>query len=151
MALSSMLRRPPADLLTAVEALVLLTAFRVALRLVPVRRILRAIAHSASADSGVDTQPTPAECSSSERAARRRVQWAVSAVSRHSPIEFVCFPQALAGFTMLRRRGVSSTILYGVRRSESGDLIAHAWLNTRDINLLGGEAAAGFTAIEQWS
>jgi Transglutaminase-like superfamily len=152
MALPTILRRHPADLLIATEAFVLLVAFRVALRLVPVRRILGAVAHLRS-DAPIKGALAQQSSSASEEvnAVYRRVRWAIDAVSRHSPVEFVCFPQAFAGYMMLRRRGIPSIIVYGVRRSEAGDLIAHAWLTASDLTLLGGEAAAGFTAIEQWT
>ena len=74
----------------------------------------------------------------------------MSAVTRHSVVEFVCFPQTLAAFLMLRRRGVPSTIVYGVGRSAEGTLIAHTWLEAGDRIVTGGEASAGFAAIERW-
>ena len=85
------------------------------------------------------------------RLTAKRVQWAVSAAARHSPVDFVCFPQALAGYTMLRRRSVPSTLVYGVARSAEGELAAHTWLMVGDRMVLGGEAAQEFTAIERWA
>src|SRR5438874_1993502 len=105
---AKMARRGPADLLLASEALVLLTIFRTALALAPVRRILGRLNPAAgvnAAASGVTTH---------QMHTAGRVQWAVNAVARHSPVEFVCFPQALAGYWMLRRRGVPATLVYGV-------------------------------------
>lgn len=135
-------RRPAADLLLAVEALALMAVFRAALVVVPVRRIMAAVAGD-----------TPETASSETRSkdTARRVAWAVSAAARHSPVEFVCFPQALAGYTMLRRRGVARTLVYGVGRSDAGELHAHTWLVAGERILLGGEAARDFTAIERWS
>jgi hypothetical protein len=139
-----MMGRRPAELLLATEALLLLAIFRLALALVPVRRITAAISRKPGTRSGPDI-------AGPMQATARRVQWAISAVARHSPLEFVCFPQALAGYTMLRRRHVSATIVYGVARSAQGELLAHAWLTVGDRILLGGEAAKDFTAIEQWT
>jgi hypothetical protein len=79
-----------------------------------------------------------------------RVRWAVEAVVRHSPVRFVCFPQTLAGYTMLHRRGVQSTMVYGVARTAAGELIAHTWLMLGDKCLLGGEGAGEFTPVERW-
>jgi hypothetical protein len=142
--LRSIAQRRPAELLLASEALLLLSVFRLGLALVPVRRIIAAIsrkpeAHSAPYLAG-EMQVTA-----------RRVQWAVSAAARHSPVEFVCFPQALAGYAMLRRRHVPAMVVYGVARSAEGELLAHAWLTVGDRILLGGEAAKDFIAIEQWT
>ncbi len=147
--IAKMVRRGPGDLLLAAEALVLLAFFRVCLVLVPVQRIVRAITHSRPG-SGADAVLHEAETERDVSVARR-VRWAVSAIARHSVVEFVCFPQALAGYTMLRWRRVSSTVVYGVARSPEGDLMAHTWLTVGDRVVLGGEAAGGFTAVERWS
>lgn len=142
--LGKIVRRGPAELLMVAEALALLAFFRVCLAVVPVRRIIGAITHG---QAGVQTS----EVAESWAATARRVRWAVSAAARHSAVEFVCFPQALAGYTMLRWRGVTSTIVYGVARSPEGELLAHAWLMVGDQMVLGGEAAGDFTAVERWS
>jgi hypothetical protein len=52
---------------------------------------------------------------------------------------------------MLRRRGVTSTIVYGVNRSPAGELLAHTWLMVDEKMVLGGEAAPEFTPVERWS
>lgn len=139
--------RGPADWMLAAESLALLAAFRIALAIWPVRRIIRAITgrHAASPSEPV------ADVTEQGRMIARRVQWAVRAAARHSPVEFVCFPQALAGYAMLRRRDVPRTLVYGVARSDSGELLAHTWLTVGDDVVLGGDAAPKFTAIERWS
>lgn len=140
-----MTQRGPSEWMLAAEALVLLVGFRIALACLPVRRIIAAITSGRAEETAgaLETDDT--------RVTARRVQWAVSAATRHSPVEFVCFPQALAGYTMLRRRGVASTLVYGVGRSPGGELAAHAWLTVGERMVLGGEAAQEFTAIERWA
>jgi hypothetical protein len=140
------IRRRPADLLMALEALVLLAFFRVCLVIVPVRRIIGAITHNKLAAQQSSQQPL----SDQEMTAARRVQWAVRAIARHFPVEFVCFPQALAAYLMLRWRGLASTIVYGVSRTPAGKLIAHAWLEMGDGCVVGGEESEGFSPIERW-
>ncbi len=144
--LSKIARRWPADLLLAAEAFVLLTVFRVCLALMPVRRIIRfitrghevaALAESAGGEAAVSIAI--------------RVRWAVEAVSRNSAAKFVCFPQTLAGYTMLRMRGVASTMVYGVARSAEGELIAHTWLTVGDRVVVGGEGSGAFAPLERWS
>ena len=142
-----MTRRGPAEWMLAAEALALLAGYRVALAVVPVRRIIARVTRRRAGEPAVAT----GEEAMQRAATVRRVQWAVNAAARHSPVEFVCFPQALAGYTMLRRRKVPSTVVYGVARSESGELLAHTWLTVGDKILLGGEVAPEFTAIERWS
>ena len=149
--LAKIVRRRPGDLLLAAEALVLLAFFRVCLVVVPVRRIIRTITHSEPGRGTGMMQAAPSAATEQDADVARRVQWAVSAVARHSLVEFVCFPQALAGYTMLRWRKVKSTVVYGVARSAEGELQAHAWLTVGDRMVLGGEAAGTFTAVECWS
>jgi hypothetical protein len=159
-------RRSPAEWLLAAEALLLLAFFRVCLVVVPVHRIVLTIARGPAVDRiddeadsevaarerGAATdemrEKNTAECAAAEIA--RRVRWAVEAVARHSPAAFVCFPQTLAGYTMLRRRGVRSTMVYGVARAADGKLIAHTWLVVGDRVVLGGEGSAQFTPVERW-
>ena len=146
-ALANIVRRSPADLLLAAEALLLLAFFRICLALVPVRTIIRTITRSPSGANSEDATTIP------DRSLHiaRRVRWAVEAVARNSPVQFVCFPQTLAGYTMLRWRGVPATMVYGVARSPEGDLLAHTWLTLGDRTVLGADAAPGFTPIERWS
>jgi hypothetical protein len=148
--LGKMIRRRPADVLLAVEAWGLLAFFRACLALMPVRQIIRTITHR-RAEGGGETGIVEGGSGTSAVEFARRVRWAVSAAARHSLVEFVCFPQALAGYTMLRWRGVPSTIVYGVTRSGEGELMAHTWVTAGDSIVLGGEAAGDFTAIERWS
>ena len=140
-----MTRRGLADWMLAAEALVLLAVFRLVLACVPVRRIIAAVARRRAEEAPAG------EATNQTRTIVRRVQWAVSAVARHSPVEFVCFPQALAGYAMLRRRGVPGTMVYGVARSPEGELVAHTWLMSGGQMLLGGDAAREFTEIERWT
>jgi hypothetical protein len=147
--LAKIVRRRPTDLLLAAEALVLLAFFRVCLAVMPVRRILRAITHRRAVDAGAGSAANTATAEGTRFA--RRVCWAVSAIARHSAVEFVCFPQTLAGYMMLRWRRVPSTMIYGVARSPDGELLAHTWLTVDGTIILGGEAAADFTPIERWN
>ena len=140
--LGKIVRRRPAELLLVTEAWLLLAWFRASLAFVPVRKIIGSITRGSTCERAMATDVAEVT---------RRVQWAVSAATRHSVLEFVCFPQALAGYSMLRRRGVASTIVYGVNRSAAGELMAHTWLTVGDRTLLGGDAAPEFTPLERWT
>ena len=147
MLLSKITRRSPADLMLAVEAFLFLTLFRICLALVPVRRIIRAITHGQTSAA-----PLPQDAISEHALSEAlRVRWAVEAATRNSAAKFVCFPQTLAGYTMLRLRRAPSTMVYGVARSPDGKLIAHTWLTIGDRIVLGGEGSGAFTAIERWT
>ncbi|HWB32679.1 MAG TPA: lasso peptide biosynthesis B2 protein [Acidobacteriaceae bacterium] len=139
-------RGGPADWALAAEAMLLLAMFRVALAAMPVRRILGAMTQER-----IDAPLTSKrEATERELSVARRVEWAVGAATRHSPIEFVCFPQTLAGYAMLRRRGVDSVIVYGVRSTTCGELAAHTWLMVGEKTVTGAEGAVGFTVLAQW-
>jgi hypothetical protein len=127
----------------AAEAWALLAFYRVCLAVMPVKRtIARMTKGRVDGDAG-DYDAVSLEVA-------RRVRWAVEAAARHSWVEFVCFPQTLAGYAMLRRRGVRSTMVYGVMRSKDGELMAHTWLMMGDRVVLGGEGAGEFGVVERW-
>jgi hypothetical protein len=159
--LAKFVRRGPAEILLVVEAMALLVFFRICLVVVPVYTIIRTITRGPAVDRSNDQagagENEERENNDEESAAEAqmvetalRVRWAVEAVARHSPIAFVCFPQTLAGYTMLRRRGVSSTMVYGVARSPVNKLTAHTWLMVGDRVVLGGEGSAQFIPVERW-
>jgi hypothetical protein len=146
--LTKIARHHPADILLAGEALFLLTFFRTCLALMPVHRIIRAITHGRAAQTG----STPEESATGPAIAQAlRIRWAVESVTRNSPAAFVCFPQTLAGYTMLRLRHIPSTMVYGVARSPQGNLIAHTWLTLGNRIVLGGEGSAAFTPVDRWT
>jgi hypothetical protein len=141
---TKIVRRTPADFFLAAEAFLFLTLFRVCLAVIPVRRILRAITRGpASIYPSTPTEP--------EIATALRIRWAVESVTRNAIPRFVCFPQTLAGYTMLRLRRVPSVMVYGVARSPQGNLLAHTWLTLGDRIILGGEGSAAFTPIDRWT
>jgi len=152
--LTKIVGRGTSGMLLAAEALLLLAFFRICLVVVPVYWIIRTITRGPTVER---TDDETAAMNDAERATEehsieiaQRVRWAVEAVARHSPIAFVCFPQTLAGYTMLRRRGVQSTMVYGVARSPASKLTAHTWLMVGDKVVLGGEGSAPFTPVERW-
>jgi hypothetical protein len=133
-----MLQLGPADLALAVEAGCMLSFFRLALKFVPVQKLTSWMGRPRQ------TQPSI----SPERAARtlRRIEWSIDAVVRHVPVNFVCFPQSLAAFFMLRRRHISSRLFYGVMR-EADQLKAHTWVKVGERTVVGGEVESDFTVL----
>jgi transglutaminase superfamily protein len=125
----------------AAEALALLVFFRACLAVVPVHKIVGAMTR-VSVGAGDATEE--------ELAVALRVRWALEAVARRSPVRFVCFPQTLAGYAMLRRRRIASTMVYGVKRSPESELISHTWLLLDERAVVGGEGAGAFAEVERW-
>ena len=118
------------------QTVVALAVARLALRVVPVSRIL-----------GWQGAPVREAGSAAEQARQRDlVRWAVEVVARRAPIQFVCFPRCLAGSFLLRRRGVASKLHYGVTR-EDGRLATHTWLESGDEVLVGGDVKDGYATL----
>lgn len=136
--LARLLRTPPADWLLLLEAAVLLTASRAALHRVPIARLMQWLGR----------RPLPANPAGNRLQAAHRVQWAIRAIARRFPGTFVCFPQSVAAFLMLQRRGIRAVIYYGVDRSPERELRAHTWLDVDGFTVVGGEAAPEFTVIQ---
>jgi len=50
-----------------------------------------------------------------------------------------CFALSLSLKKMLKRRGVHVTLLLGIKKTEKGDLRAHAWIKRDNIVIYGGQ------------
>lgn len=126
------------DMGLLIEAAGTLLFFRAALRFVRVERLVEWMGQGKKSETAV-----PEERS---RESARAVAWAIGAIVRHSPLKFVCFPQALAAFFMLRRRGIPSRLFYGVAR-RGQQLKAHTWVQVQGRTIVGGEAASEFSVL----
>ena len=99
----------------ALEAVVLLALARALVSYVPMRRWRRHL----------NTEP-PAEGhdgdakAEADRALGREIGRVVRKVASCMPFRAVCLPQAMAAQWMLRRRRISSRLIFGVRRGEAG-------------------------------
>jgi hypothetical protein len=127
-----------ADIALVAEAACMLTFFRLALNFLPVQRLTAWMGKDAQAQSSV-SQGKALETI-------RRVEWSIGAVVRHGPLTFVCFPQSLAGYFMLRRRHIASKLFYGVTR-DADQLKAHTWLKVGDRTVVGGDVESQFTVL----
>jgi hypothetical protein len=81
----------------------------------------------------------------------RRIGWALRVASSRSPWRSTCLAQALAGFSMLRRRRVPSTLALGVARSASDSLEAHAWLSCGGFILTGAGGCERFSVVARYT
>lgn len=69
---------------------------------------------------------------------------AISSASRFVP-GARCVAQSLAGQSMLNRRGLSSRIHFGFRRTAEGSVSGHAWLEAGGAIVVGDEGLDAFT------
>ena len=127
-----------AQVLLIGKALCWLVAARLALRVVPVARILR----WQQRPVGRGAHRTDAEA----QELGRRVRHAVLVAVRYAPVNFVCFPQCLAASALLRSQGLGTRLHYGVTRQE-GRLVAHTWLESVGEIVIGGEVAEAYSTL----
>jgi hypothetical protein len=113
--------------LIVTEAALLLTSARIALWLAPFQQLMAVL-----------SRPTAqVDLSESERSeTRQAVRQGILAARRYLPFPTTCLHRAIAAHWMLRRRGVNTTLYYGVTRS-GGKLTAHAWVQDGDVGVIG--------------
>ncbi len=113
--------------LIVTEAALLLTSARIALWLAPFQQLMALL-----------SRPTAqVDLSESERSeTRQAVRQGILAARRYLPFPTTCLHRAIAAHWMLRRRGVNTTLYYGVTRS-GGKLTAHAWVQDGDVGVIG--------------
>jgi hypothetical protein len=96
---------------------------------------------------GAHRKESPLGAGVEEARIARRVSWAIHCASRHTPWESTCLVRAVAGLTMLRRRGFGCTLYLGTGRDEGGALAAHAWLRSGAYYVTGAEEMHRFTIV----
>ena len=129
-------RRSPGDYALLVEALAAVASASLAIALAPVRRV------------GAIASRSPRRTRAGEANEIARLRRAVQVWSRRAPWRVVCFQSALALQMMLRRRGIASTLHYGIAQGDA--LKAHVWLSVAGTIVIGGEDAPRFTEIARF-
>jgi hypothetical protein len=129
------------DRLRVLEAMCALLVARLLLRAVPFRWIAGAGGGVSESDDlpGVIPGPTAHRIAGGVGLAIRRA-------SPRLPGRSTCLAEAVAGRLMLAWRGVPSTLVLGVTKSD-GALQAHAWLVVEGGIVCGGREVAGFRPI----
>lgn len=129
------------------EAAMWLLTARIILLIVPFRRIARHLGTVASpTDDGACPSTTLPDPEPGNFA--REIGWAIACAARHVPFKAICLPQAIAAKQMLRRRGVSSVLHFGVATSDKlKGLEAHAWLDAASVKVTGYPVASTFTEV----
>jgi hypothetical protein len=138
---------PWADRWLLVQIFVLLGVARLALRIVPFRRLARHL--------GPLQTETPPDAPPDHLAQARRVGLAIARVSPHTPWMSNCFPQALAAKYWLGRRGIPATLYLGVALTKNdnaprSEMTAHAWLRCGPMMVTGGRAHERYTATARF-
>ncbi len=129
--------------LLLLEALLALLFARIAMAVLPFRRIaawLGAEGWESSADAPADAEARAVE-----------VGRAVTRVAPHVPWDSRCLAQALAGAWMLGRRGIPATLYFGVRKDPEQPFSAHAWLRCGKRIVTGEPEHKTFEVIARFS
>jgi hypothetical protein len=129
----------PAERRLLAEAVAVLAVASFSIALFPFRRV--------AALARLPEAPSPGQAEQQQRI--RTIGWAVTAAARRVPWRAKCIEQGFAVQWMLRRRAVPSIIHYGVARRD-GELVAHVWVRSGSIDVIGCENAADFSEIAQF-
>ncbi|MEZ5589956.1 MAG: lasso peptide biosynthesis B2 protein [Gammaproteobacteria bacterium] len=73
--------------------------------------------------------------------------WAVNAAGRLVPGATHCLTQAITAQIFLMRRGYPAKLRYGVPRKIEGRFIAHAWLESNGIVVIGGPEVDSYVML----
>lgn len=131
-----MSRRPSGGLL--LETFVMLLVASLAIRITPFARLAGLMRKRAN---GSKTAPA------SFAAELRR---ALEAWNRRLPWRTLCFEQGLAAHWILNHSGYASTLYYGASMA-GGELNAHVWVRSGELDVIGCENSADFAILSQFS
>lgn len=142
------LRRPPGEVRLAIEAFVALATARVVLAVLPFPKAVARLGLTLRA------APSPrlpgegwGEGQDVDRARIAEVKRAIGRAARVAPFRAVCLQQACAAALMLRRRGLSTEVHFGVAPQSGAPLSAHAWSVCHGVIVTGANAIAVHTPI----
>ena len=124
--LGKFLRLPTSERRLLIDAAFLLLAIRLGLWLLPFQTLRRLLARIYATRTAKRT-----------RVPVGRVVWAVDVVSWYMP-GVKCLARALAAQMLLNQHAHPAHLRIGVARSESGQLQAHAWVESQGRIVLGG-------------
>jgi hypothetical protein len=119
-----------------IEALASLGLASALIALLPFRSVARLAAGTAA--SG---------CPPASSAEAQWIACAIGAWAARVPWRAVCFQQGLAALLMLRRRRRTATLYYGAAHDAGAALVAHVWVKSADIAVIGCATAQDFGVL----
>lgn len=125
------------------EAAIWLTIARIAILMLPFRRVARYC--------GQQTTEVPVVDAPEHKNLLKQISWAVTVISHYLPWEPKCLAQALVAKMMLKRRGISSTLYLGLAKNRDNELRAHAWLRSGTVFLTGSQGKNQFTVVSTFT
>lgn len=130
------------------ESMVWLGIARLALLVLPFQSVARHLGEPMAPKDAMD-RITPSESDPARAALAREIGSAVTRAAAAAPFRAVCLQQAVAASLMLRRRGLSSVIHFGVATGGGPEksMEAHAWLDAAGAEVTGYPISPRFTEI----
>lgn len=125
------LRQSPERQGLLMEALLYLIWARVLLLLCPFRYLRHLLERPVGRNSPITGE--------ARRLATRRIRWAVERTAEQLPGQTACFPRGIAAHLMCRKRGISTTLIYGGATAEG--LVTHVWVVDGEVGVIGHQIA----------
>lgn len=133
----SWFRKPQADRLLLIRALLLVIAVRVGLWMLPFR-LIRRMVRMVSKPLTKISSPDPANIG--------RISWAIGRASCRVP-HASCLTQALAASILLAWHGFDADLHIGVTKDAGKKFAAHAWLISQGLVVTGGSELRQFQPL----
>lgn len=80
----------------------------------------------------------------------KKISMSILRGAHYSPWRAKCFEQALAAKIMLKRRGFKSVIYFGVYKTDTNKLLAHAWLKSNAVIITGDGKLDNYTVLSRF-
>ncbi|MBF0549397.1 MAG: lasso peptide biosynthesis B2 protein [Deltaproteobacteria bacterium] len=122
-----------------IEASLFLGLARLAIMVLPFRRIAPYLGQHMAVSSEAIDQENLTEL--------RSIARAIDTASRHLPWECKCLTQAMAARVMLRRRRIPCTLYLGLAKDQNRNLQAHAWVRSGRLILTGRNGMEAYTVV----
>jgi hypothetical protein len=87
------------------------------------------------------------EISEGPQEKQKRIGIAILRGCHYSPWRTKCFEQAIAGKIMLKRRGIKSTVFFGVVKGSTNEIHAHSWVKSNGVIVTGGPRVDQYTIV----
>lgn len=138
--LVTFLKLPIQDKRLLIETTTLLFIARLLVLFLPFRVIAKRL--------GEHMTETTRQTSSLQEKTSEKIGRAIRKVSRHTPFRSLCLEQAITCKFMLNRRGISSTIYFGLSKDEDASkLKAHAWTRSGSQIITGAKERHQFKIV----
>ena len=79
------------------------------------------------------------------------VGWCVNILSNFTPWESKCLVRAFTAHIILQMLKIPSTLYFGMAKTDSNKLLAHAWLRCGDFMITGDREREGFKSVAQFA